>query len=117
VLSQVTNADKYAAPTRTQAIRAWGEAEVRIAVSYAGARITADILDRNNNPFTHKHILEQILRADKPTGIEKVVDRSIVPLGGSKPLQLVRHVAQCGGWKFVYEQAEQGYTPRQKLAA
>ena len=117
VLSQVTNADKYAAPTRTQAIRAWGEAEVRIAVSYAGAKITADILDRNNNPFTHKHILENILRADKPTALQKVVDRKVVPLGGSKPLQLVRHVAQCGGWKFVYEQAEQGYMPRQKMAA
>lgn len=113
VLSQVTNADKYSAPTRTQAIRAWGEAEVRIAVSYAGPRITADILDRNNNPFTHKHILEQILRAEKPTALHSVVDRNVVKLGGSKPLQLVRHVAQCGGWKFVYEAANDQYTPRQ----
>lgn len=114
VLSQVTNADKYAAPTRTQAIRAWGEAEVRIAVSYAGPRITADILDRNNNPFTHKHILENLLRAEKPTALQSVVNRKEVPLGGSKPLQLVRHVAQCGGWRFVYEPANGDYTPRQK---
>jgi DNA-directed RNA polymerase beta subunit len=116
VLSQVTNADKYAAPTRTQAIRAWGEAEVRIGVSYAGPKIMADILDRNNNPFTHKHILETLLRAEKPTALHSVVDRNVVPLGGSKPLQLVRHVAQCGGWKFVYEAANDQYAPRQKAA-
>lgn len=116
VLSQVTNADKYAAPTRTQAIRAWGEAEVRILVSYAGARITADILDRNNNPFTHKHMLQQILRAPKPTAIQTIVDRKIMPLGGSKPLQLVRHIAQCGGWKFVYEKPNTAYAPRQVAA-
>jgi hypothetical protein len=89
---------------------------VRIGVSYAGPKIMADILDRNNNPFTHKHILETLLRAEKPTALHSVVDRNQVPLGGSKPLQLVRHVAQCGGWKFVYEAANEVYTPRQKAA-
>jgi hypothetical protein len=29
---------------------------------------------------------------------------------------LVRHVAQCGGWKFVYEAANDKYTPRQTAA-
>ncbi len=102
VLSQVTNADKYSQPTRNQAIRAWGEAEVRIAVSYAGPRVTADILDRNNNPLTHKQILHSILSADKPTDIAVAVNRDLVPMGGSKPLQLIKHIAECGGWKFNY---------------
>lgn len=102
VLSQVTNADKFSQPTRNQAIRALGESEVRIYTSYAGPTITADILDRNNNPATHRQILQAVLQADKPTDIESAVDRNVVPLGGSKPLQLVKHIAEIGGWRFHY---------------
>jgi DNA-directed RNA polymerase beta subunit len=102
VLSQVTNTDKFATPTRQQAIRAWGEAEVRIAVSYVGPRFVADMLDRNNNSSTHKDILHSILHAEKPTNIYTAVDRAKIPLGGAKPLQLVKHIAECGGWKFDY---------------
>lgn len=102
VLSQVTNNDKNSQPTRNQAIRALGESEVRIYVSYAGGHVTADILDRNNNPATHKQILYNILGANKPTDIDLAVDRKKIPLGGAKPLQLVKHIAECGGWKFIH---------------
>ena len=100
VLSQVTNADKYSQPTRNQAIRALGEAEVRIYVSYVGSKTTADILDRNANPVTHEEALKTLLTSDKPTNITQLVDRNKTPMGGSKPLQLVRHIAECGGWRF-----------------
>lgn len=102
VLSQVTNSDKFASPTRVQAIRAWGEAEVRIGVSYVGPRFVAELLDRNNNATTHKQILHSILSAEQPTHIWSVVNRTANPLGGSKPLQLVKHIAECGGWRFIY---------------
>lgn len=107
VLSQVTNADKFSQPSRQQAIRALGESEVRIYVSYAGPHITADILDRNNNPATHRQILHSILAADQPTNIDVSVDRSKVPLGGSKPLQLVKHILECGGVRFIYAPHQQ----------
>lgn len=103
VLSQVTNADKFSQPTRNQAIRALGESEVRIYTSYAGPAITADILDRNNNPATHRQILESILHAEKPTDIANSVNRDLVPLGGSKPLQLVKHILEIQGIRFVYK--------------
>lgn len=102
VLSQVTNSDKFSQPSRTQAIRAWGESEVRVGVSYAGPHVMTEILDRNSNPATHRQILHSVLQAETPTSIESVVDRTKVPLGGSKPLQLVKHIAECGGWKFIY---------------
>lgn len=102
VLSQVTNTDKYGQPSRQQAIRALGESEVRIYASYAGAKVTADILDRNNNPATHRQILESILSADQPTNIVSAVDRSKIPLGGARPLSLVKHILLCSGAKFVY---------------
>jgi DNA-directed RNA polymerase beta subunit len=101
-LSQVTNADKYSQPTRVQAIRALGESEVRIYISYASPHITAEILDRNNNPTVHKMIVNNILEADTPTNIPLAVDRSIVPLGASKPLQLVDHILVCGGIRFKW---------------
>ena len=111
VLSQVTNSDKYSQPSRNQAIRALGESEIRIYVSYAGPEVTADILDRNNNPATHKEILKNILEAEQPTNIFSAVDRSKFPLGGSKPLTLVKHIGMCSGWKFVYKKHIPNYKP------
>lgn len=102
ILSQVTNSDKYSQPSRQQAIRAMGESEVRIYVSYAGPMITADLLDRNNNPGTHKQILYSILESETPTNIQSAVNRNIIPLGGAKPIQLVKHIMSCSGVKFVY---------------
>lgn len=102
VISQITSWDKNSTPQRVQAIRAWGESEVRISVSFPGPRVTADILDRNNNPMTSRHLIQNLLQAEFPTNIEKIVDRKKVPYGGNKPLQLVKHMALCGGWAFEF---------------
>lgn len=107
VLSQVTISDKYSQPSRIQAVRAHGESEVRIYASYAGPKITADIMDRNNSPVSHEAILYSILRADKPTDIDIAIDRTKIPIGVSKPHQLVKHILQCSGARFVYKP----YTP------
>jgi len=102
VLAQITNNDKYAQPWRSQAIRAYGESEVRILVSYVGAHFTAELLDRNNNPDSHKAVLYSIYEADAPTNIPNAVNRRKIPLGGSKPLQLVNHILEVGGTRFKY---------------
>lgn len=102
VLSQVTNADKNTQPSRMQAIRAWGEAEIRIATSFAGPMVAAEILDRNNNMATHRHMLHNILEAEHPTALRNSVNRTVQPMGGSKPLQLVKHILQTSGCNFVY---------------
>lgn len=101
VLSQVSSSDKYSTPARMQPVRVLGEAEVRIFVSYVGADVTAELLDRSNNPFAHEQVVQSILNAEQPTNIMRAVDRRVVPYGGSKPHQLVNHIAACGGWKFV----------------
>ena len=102
VLSQVTNSDKFSQPTRRQAIRALGESEVRIYASYVGSELTADLLDRNNNPKSHDEIVHSILNADKPTNIENAVDRNKIPLGMSKPQLLVNHLLYVSGIAFKY---------------
>jgi hypothetical protein len=103
VLSQITSWDKYSSPYRNQPIRNWDESSIRIYASFAGSRATADIMDRNNNPKTRRFILDTILDAERPTNIERVVDRKQVPYGGNKPLQLIAHMAQCNGWEFHYQ--------------
>ena len=102
VLSQLTRGDKYSKPARNQAVRVLGEAEGRIMVSYIGPRFMAEMMDRNNNPKTHKMMVEKILRAEKPSNIDSLVNRKEHPFGGSKPLQLLKHILQCGGIKFTY---------------
>lgn len=103
VLGQTTNADKYSQPTRQQAIRANGEAEIRILAAYGGPECAAEIMDRNNSIPTHEAIVRKILESDKPTDIDVAVDRRVIPFGNSKPLQLVNHLAECSGWKFKHE--------------
>lgn len=112
VLSQITSWDKHTQPTRQQTVRTMGESEVRNWVSYAGPRVTADVLDRNNNPKTRRAVVDAILDADQPTNIEQVVDRKAIPYGGSKPLQLMRHMAICGGWDIHYQPYIPVVTPK-----
>lgn len=102
ILSQLTKSDKYSQPTRNQAVRAIGETEARIFISYCGQKLVTEIMDRNNNPLTHKHIVWNILDNKYPTNIGYIVDRKNVKLGGSKPLQLVNHITETGGFRFSY---------------
>lgn len=101
-LAPVNKSDKFAKPYRPQPVRVVGEAEARILASYCGPRATAEIMDRNGAPTSHKTIVENILKANKPTNIDNVVDRQLVPLGKSKPIQLIDHVMFCAGIKFSY---------------
>lgn len=107
VLATLSGADRHSSPYKQQPVRALGEAEVRIMVSYAGPEITAELLDQNNSPETHAEVVNTILNADKPTEIKRVVDRNKIPLGGSRPIQLVKHVLSTGGIRFAYEPQKQ----------
>lgn len=102
ILAQLTRADKHTQPIRTSPIRAIGESEGRIFVSYAGQKAIAELMDRNNSPITHKKIVRTIIEAEKPTNIDHVVDRNVIKYNGTKPLSIVKHVLQCAGIKFVH---------------
>ena len=103
VLAKLTNKDKFSQPTRNQAIRAGGESEIRILVAYCGAFFAAEFLDRNSNMQTHREACETILSAKTPSNIPVLIDRDKNPLGKARPMQLVKHLAYCNGWKFVYQ--------------
>ena len=108
ILSQLTKQDKYSQPTRMQPVRAIGESEARIFVSYTGPEAMAEIMDRNNTPGTHREIVSNILKAENPTAIKSVIDRTKFPYGGSKPLNIVNHFLLCAGVRFVYQPQNEG---------
>lgn len=103
ILSHINNQDKHASPWRQQAIRAWGETETAIGVAYMSTYIMAEIQDRNNNIASHRFGVYNILRSDKPSAIDVLVDRTKIPLGSAKPLELVKHLALCNGWEVTYQ--------------
>ncbi len=105
VLAPIPKSLRYAKPSRTQAIRAIGETEARIYASYVGPEITVDILDRNNSVTSHEAVVDSILRAKIPTNIDNSINRKQVPMGNSRPLQIVKHIGQCAGWEFRYRKS------------
>lgn len=103
VLSPVTRHEKYSSPNHNSPVRTIGETEGRIFSGYIGREGTAEMMDRSNNPRTHRHLVWRVLNAPAPTNLEVGVDRNMVSLGSAKPNQLVKHVALCSGWKPVYK--------------
>ena len=107
VLAPIPKSLRHAKPSRTQAIRAIGETEARIYASYVGPETTVDILDRNNSVTSHEAVVDSILDAPFPTNIDNAIDRTKVPLGNSRPLQIVKHILQCAGIQFYYKNSPQ----------
>lgn len=101
-LARIGKADKYSEPLRQQPIKGVGETEGRILAAYCGARTIAEIMDRNNNPTTHKEMVMQLLNAPNPTRIANIVDREKFPYGKSKPIQMLRHLLNCVGADLMY---------------
>lgn len=94
---KMSNGDKYTNPGRVSPTRAVGEAEVRLYVALCGGKVVADIIDQSNNPTTHRHLCENILRAEKPMCIDVLIDRSVMPRGFGRILQMNRHTSECAG--------------------
>lgn len=103
IIAQLTKGDKYSQPTRHQPVRAIGEAEARIFISYCGTEAMAELMDRNNSPVSHKEIVKNILSAPQPTNIKCVIDRSKFPFGGAKPLAITDHMLLCSGVRFSFK--------------
>lgn len=102
VIAQLAKSDKYSSPITQQAVRGMGEAEIRIALSNMGARWVAELMDRNNNPYTHKHMVVNLLTNPNPANIDNLVDRREIKFGGAKPLILIKHLLEVSGIRLAY---------------
>lgn len=117
VLAQVSGLDKYSKPVREQNVRTDGEAEQRNKAAHCGPRSAAEIQDRNNSPLTHHEMCLNLYKSETPTNVENLVDRKKIPYGGSKSLQLVKHVAICSGWTTAYRPYVPSWKQEYKQAA
>lgn len=106
IISPITRNEKFTAPYRNSGSRTISETESRLVVGYCGRTALAEIMDRNNNPSTHRMVVRSILENESPSNISNCIDRDVVPLGGAKPIQLVKHVEYCMGFKTKYEPPE-----------
>lgn len=109
ILSSVTKSEKFAYPYRNSPTRLSGETESRIFAGYSGQESIAEMFDRTNNPVTRRNIYWNLLDAENPSQIDQIVDRDIVPLGASRPIQIVNHVFMCAGFKPVYQPENHDY--------
>jgi hypothetical protein len=103
ILTQITKGEKFTLPYRNSPVRTVGETEGRLFVGYTGRESLAEMMDKSNNPVTQRNVVWNILNAVYPSNIPQVVDRSFVPLGGIKTMQMVGHMFRCHGFRTVYE--------------
>lgn len=108
VLSLRNQSNRHSIPNRANPVRATGETEGRLHATTTGNESCAEIIDRNNNPEIQKLVYERILEEHKPTAIDKLIDRSKHPYGGSKPLLNGKHILYCGGIKLEYRPYQSG---------
>ena len=106
IICAQTKSEKYIKPYPDKGNKTISETEGRIYVGYTGEESLAEMMDRNNNPVSHREVVRSILGADKPTDIDNAINRDKIPLGSSKAIQLVKNIAICSGWKPVYEPEE-----------
>ncbi len=86
VPAAMTKSQKYTFPFRNNPVRTIGETEGRVLVGYCGMETIAEMLDRSNNQQTQRNMVWSMLSSDTPTNIDRVVDRSLIPYGGSRSI-------------------------------
>lgn len=102
VPAKMSQKDRHSLPWRYQAIRLMGEAEVRNQAGILGGEYMADQVDRPNNPKALYQIFSNIMHTDRPTDIERVVDRDEIPVGNSLALSYLNNTMYCAGAQFAY---------------
>jgi hypothetical protein len=100
--SKLNNTDRSSTPGRETAIRSFGESETRSYNCTVGPEPTLELLDQTNNPAAHLAVIQSILTADKPSNIDRSVNRKEIPFGNSRPVDLLNHLLECRGLRFVY---------------
>lgn len=100
--ARLTNRDKNGAPGRQGPTRFNGEDEVRLQSATMGAEPVALIMEMSNNPALHAYMTRRYLESETPTNINDIVDRTVIPPGGSRPLMYTQHMFEMMGLTMEY---------------
>jgi hypothetical protein len=106
--AKLTHSERRAMPVRQQPTRSQGEAEVHNEIAAAGSKFTYELLEASNSPHAHRNICQSIFDADEPTKLKKVVGARTANDPISRPLEVVRHILECGGHTLVRDDLPNG---------
>lgn len=99
----VSNKSKNLWPFRNSPVKIISETESRLYAAYSRSVIgPAELKDRANSIPTHEHIYRNILSADVPTNIHRVVDREVVPYGQDSSLDIINNIFNAAGMSIEY---------------
>lgn len=102
VVAKLSNNDKYSENYRNQPIRNIGETEFRIISSAINPTMAAALVNFPNSPAMCAEAVRTILNAKTPTDIKRLMDYEKHLKVESRPLQFVKHMLECYGFKFDY---------------
>lgn len=94
--ARLSNTDKFNSPGRISSSRV-GEAEFRAQAAACGGEAIAAQKNASNDPIAHRFALRRMLTADEPTNIDELIDETVVPVGGHRPLAYLRNMFECSG--------------------
>lgn len=103
ILTHQSSKAKHNSPTRSQSVRGAGESERRHGSAYTTPGAMDDLIERSTSIPARRHVVYNLLTADKPSNVKKLVDRNVVPRGTARPLQIFKSVAKAGGWWLSYK--------------
>ncbi|WP_396190506.1 hypothetical protein [Flavobacterium sp.] len=100
-----TNQDKVQTQHSLTPGKILAETECRILISYTNAKAVADMMDLALNPNTHKSLYRQILESPEPFSNRFHIDRTHIPYGETRSLQILKHIFAAAG--FVIANTEE----------
>ena len=101
--TSTSKAEKHRLPWRNSATKVLSETESRLYGSYVGLEFLAELKDRGSSILAHENMYENILKAENPTNIDRVVDRVKVPYGQDKALEIVNSLFNCSGIEISHK--------------
>lgn len=97
-----SEADRNRYPHSLTPVTNLSETETRIIAALADPEMIAELYDLNLNPTSHKQLIRHILEGDRLFDPDFEIDREHNPYGGSKPLELFKHLFRSAGIELVY---------------
>ena len=94
------------------AMRFLGAVDMRIIMGYVPNHVSMELIESGKSPQVRNYAYGSILRADKPSNIDKAVDRNLIPFGQDPFTKIYQSITQSvgyipfnedGGWKERYK--------------
>ena len=98
----VSKRSKHSLPFTNSPTRTIGETEARIIAAFGGVELLAELRDINSSIESHKEVYKNILLADKPTNIDRVIDRDKIPYGNDRGSIILDTLYKSVGMELKY---------------